>query len=231
MSADKSMPVIQLKGIGKVYRSGDEDTVALQNIELSIQNGEFVAIMGPSGSGKSTMMHIIGLLDKPSSGQYLLDGQDVSKLRKNTQAALRNNKIGFVYQQFNLMPRTTVLDNLMLPTIYGDLPDRYARAEKLLNDVELADRATHTGSQLSGGQIQRVAVARSLMMNPSLILADEPTGNLDSHRSEEIMRLFRAINKKGATIVLITHEPEIAAFADRVITIKDGKITAEKRNK
>jgi putative ABC transport system ATP-binding protein len=231
MSTAKSVPVISLQGIGKTYKSGEEKTIALHDINLTINNGDFVAIMGPSGSGKSTMMHILGLLDTPSGGTYQLDGQDVSKLKKNTQADLRNSKIGFVFQQFNLMPRTTVLENLMLPTVYGELPDRYERAEKLLKDVDLADRATHTGAQLSGGQIQRVAVARALMMNPSLILADEPTGNLDTKRSEEIMQLFRSINKKGATIVLITHEPEIAAFADRVITLKDGAIIADKRNK
>jgi putative ABC transport system ATP-binding protein len=231
MSTKSSAPVIELRKIGKTYRSGEEDTIALHDINLKIENGEFVAVMGPSGSGKSTMMHMLGLLDTPSEGEYLLDGQDVSKLKKTTQATIRNSKIGFVFQQFNLMPRTTVLENLMLPTIYGDLPGRYERAEKLLKDVDLADRATHTGAQLSGGQIQRVAVARALMMNPSLILADEPTGNLDSVRSDEIMHLFRSINKAGATIVLITHESEIAHHADRVITLRDGKITTDRRNK
>lgn len=230
MNTIKDAPVIVLKGIGKTYKSGDEKTVALRNIDITINNGNFVAIMGPSGSGKSTMMHTIGLLDTPSSGTYLLDGQDVSKLKKNTQADLRNQKIGFVFQQFNLMPRTTVLENLMLPTVYGDLPNRYERAEQLLKEVDLIDRAGHTGAQLSGGQIQRVAVARALMMNPSLILADEPTGNLDTKRSEEIMRLFRTINKQGATVVLITHEPEIAAYADRIITLKDGAIVAEDKS-
>ncbi|HKX24186.1 MAG TPA: ABC transporter ATP-binding protein [Candidatus Saccharimonadales bacterium] len=231
MSTTTEAPVISLEGISKRYRSGDEQTIALHNINLTINKGEFIAIMGPSGSGKSTMMHILGLLDTPTDGSYQLDGRDVSKLKKNTQADLRNQHIGFVFQQFNLMPRTTVLENLLLPTVYGELPDRYERAEKLLKEVDLADRATHTGAQLSGGQIQRVAVARALMMNPALILADEPTGNLDSKRSEEIMQLFRSINKKGATIVLITHEPEIAAFADRVITLKDGKIIKDVRNK
>lgn len=229
MSTQKGAPVIALKGIGKAYKSGDEKTIALHDIDITINNGDFVAIMGPSGSGKSTMMHIIGLLDTPSHGTYMLDGQDVSKLKKSTQADLRNKKIGFVFQQFNLMPRTTVLENLMLPTVYGDLANRYERAEMLLKEVDLADRATHTGAQLSGGQIQRVAVARALMMSPSLILADEPTGNLDTKRSEEIMRLFRTINKQGATVVLITHEPEIAAFADRIITLKDGAIVADQK--
>lgn len=230
MSKD-STPVISLAGISKSYKSGDERTVALDQIDLTINKGEFVAIMGPSGSGKSTMMHILGLLDTPTKGTYVLDGKDVSKLSKNTQADLRNEHIGFVFQQFNLMPRTTVLENLLLPTVYGETADRYERAEKLLTQVDLVDRATHTGAQLSGGQIQRVAVARALMMNPSLILADEPTGNLDTKRSEEIMQLFRTINNDGATIVLITHEPEIAAFADRTITLKDGRITTDRRNK
>ena len=221
--------VIELTSIDKTYRSGDEDTPALRNINLTITKGEFVAIMGPSGSGKSTMMHILGLLDTPSNGTYRLDGHDVSGLPKNTQADLRNRHIGFVFQQFNLMPRTTVLENLLLPTVYGDLPDRYKRAEKLLQQVGLEDRATHTGAQLSGGQIQRVAVARALMMEPSLILADEPTGNLDSKRSEEVMQLLRHINQKaGASIVLITHEPEIAAFADRIITLKDGRLVTDR---
>ena len=230
MSKD-STAVISLAGISKSYKSGDERTVALDQIDLTINKGEFVAIMGPSGSGKSTMMHILGLLDTPTTGTYMLDGKDVSKLSKNAQADLRNEHIGFVFQQFNLMPRTTVLENLLLPTVYGETADRYERAEKLLKQVDLVDRATHTGAQLSGGQIQRVAVARALMMNPSLILADEPTGNLDTKRSEEIMALFRSINNAGATIVLITHEPEIAAFADRVITLKDGRITTDRRSK
>jgi len=230
MSTITEAPVISLEGISKRYRSGEEQTIALHNINLTINKGEFIAIMGPSGSGKSTMMHILGLLDTPTDGSYQLDGHDVSKLKKNTQADLRNQHIGFVFQQFNLMPRTTVLENLLLPTVYGELPDRYARAEKLLKQVGLEDRATHTGAQLSGGQIQRVAVARALMMNPSLILADEPTGNLDSKRSEEIMQLLRSINQKAdATIILITHEPEIAEFADRVITLRDGNIVSDRK--
>jgi putative ABC transport system ATP-binding protein len=225
------MPVIALNKVSKIYKSGDEDTVALRGISLAIPSGEFVAIMGPSGSGKSTLMHIIGLLDTPTAGVYALDGQDVSKLKKGSLAELRNRKIGFVFQQFNLMPRTTVLENLLLPTVYGELDDQYSRAEELLKQVDLADRAAHTGAQLSGGQIQRVAVARALMMSPALVLADEPTGNLDTKRSNEIMQLFRNINASGGTIVLITHEPEIAAFADRVITLKDGVIISDQRSK
>ncbi len=231
MHTEPKPPVISLEHISKIYHSGDERTVALDNANLTIQSGEFVAIMGPSGSGKSTLMHMLGLLDTPTEGAYKLDGKDVSKLKQNTRADVRNRKIGFVFQQFNLMPRTTVLENLLLPTVYGDLPDRYERAEKLLDHVGLTDRTDHTGAQLSGGQIQRVAVARALMMDPSLILADEPTGNLDTKRSEDVMELFRTINKAGATIVLITHEPEIAAFAERIITLKDGVITDDRRTK
>lgn len=230
MSTATGSPVIELAGVDKIYHSGDEETRALRTINLTVEKGEFVAIMGPSGSGKSTLMHILGLLDTPSGGTYKLDGHDVSSLSRSTQADLRNQHIGFVFQQFNLMPRTTVLENLLLPTVYGELPNRFERAEKLLQQVDLADRATHTGAQLSGGQIQRVAVARALMMDPSLILADEPTGNLDSKRSEEIMQLFKRINKAGATIILITHEPEIAAFAQRVITLRDGHITTDERS-
>lgn len=225
---DKPVPVIALKDITKVYETGDEDTVALNKINLTITQGEFVAIMGPSGSGKSTLMHIMGLLDRPTGGVYELDGKNVNKLRKNQQADIRNHKIGFVFQQFNLLPRTKVLENILLPTVYGKLDDRYGRAERLLKRVGLEDRVNHTSNQLSGGQIQRVAIARALIMDPSLILADEPTGNLDTARSHEIMELFRAINKKeGATIVLITHEAEIAKYADRVIHIQDGRITKE----
>jgi len=180
--------------------------------------------MGPSGSGKSTLMHIIGLLDRPTSGSYILDGKDVSKLKGNAQSKIRNKQIGFVFQQFNLLPRTSVLDNVLLPSIYGNIKNPKSKAEKLIEKVGLKDRIKHKSNQLSGGQIQRVAIARALVMNPSIILADEPTGNLDSKRSAEIMNLFKEINKDGATIVLIKHEDEIASYADRVIKLKDGEI-------
>lgn len=216
--------VIELTDIRKDYKTGDEVTSALKKVNLTIETGEFVAIMGPSGSGKSTMMHIIGLLDQPSAGHYKLDGQDVSRLTKKQQATIRNQKIGFVFQQFNLLPRTTVTDNVLLPTIYGKVEHPARHAKKLIERVGLADRAKHLSNQLSGGQIQRVAIARALVMNPSILLADEPTGNLDTKRSDEIMKLFREINKEGATIVLITHEEEVAQYADRIIRLRDGEI-------
>lgn len=216
--------VIDLKGITKIYKTGEEDTVALKKIDLCIEKGEFVAIMGASGSGKSTLMNILGLLDKPSSGSYILNDTDVSRLSSKRQAMIRNKQIGFVFQQFNLLARTTVLDNVLLPTIYGKKKDNIIRANRIIAEVGLSDRIKHKSNQLSGGQIQRVAIARALIMEPAMILADEPTGNLDSKRSHEIMELFTRINEKGTTIVLITHEEEIANYADRIIRLKDGEI-------
>ncbi len=218
------MNVIEIKNIVKKYKTGDEYTVALNRINMSVKKGEFVAIMGPSGSGKSTLMHIIGLLDKPSSGTYLLDGKDVSKVGKNQQAAIRNQEIGFVFQQFNLLARTSVLDNVLLPTIYGNLDKRIEKAKKLIKEMGLESRINNKSNQLSGGQIQRVAIARALMMNPSILLADEPTGNIDSKTSKEVMETFRRINKTGTTIVLVTHAPEIAKYAGRIIELKDGQV-------
>lgn len=220
--------IMTLKNIAKVYKTGDENTIALDNISLEIQKGEFVAIMGPSGSGKSSLMHIIGILDTATKGTYCLNGQDVSKLSGSKQAEIRNTEIGFVFQQFNLLPRTTVVDNILLPTIYGKIENPEQRAEELADEVGLGDKKHNKSNQLSGGQIQRVAVARALVMNPSIILADEPTGNLDTKTSVEIMNLLRDINKKGATIVLITHEEDIAKFASRIIYLRDGKIVKEK---
>lgn len=216
--------IMALTDITKIYKTGDENTVALDKISLDIQEGEFVAIMGPSGSGKSSLMHIIGLLDTATKGKYCLNGQDVSKLSNAKQAEIRNNEIGFVFQQFNLLPRTTVVDNILLPTIYGKIENPEKRADELVEEVGLGDKKHNKSNQLSGGQIQRVAVARALVMNPSIILADEPTGNLDTKTSSEIMNLFKEINDKGATIVLITHEAEIAKYAKRVIRLLDGKI-------
>ena len=219
---------IELKDVGKVYRTGDEDTVALAGVNIDIEAGEFVAVMGPSGSGKSSLMHIIGLLDKPTSGAYLLEGQDVSRLSSRRQAQIRNQEIGFVFQQFNLLARTTVLDNVLLPTIYGhNGHGSRRRALELIGEVGLTDRIKHRSNQLSGGQIQRVAIARALVMDPAIILADEPTGNLDSTRSKEIMELFQKINGRGVTIVLITHEEQIAAHAGRTIRLMDGRVTAD----
>jgi putative ABC transport system ATP-binding protein len=220
--------IMSLKNVSKLYKTGDENTAALDKVSIDIQEGEFVAIMGPSGSGKSSLMHIIGLLDTATSGSYCLNGQDVSKLSRKVQAEIRNTEIGFVFQQFNLLPRTTVIDNILLPTIYGKIDNPEARAEELAEEVGLGNRKHNKSNQLSGGQIQRVAVARALVMSPSIILADEPTGNLDTKTSIEIMNLLRDINKKGATIVLITHEPDIAKFASRVVHLRDGKIEKEK---
>lgn len=220
-------PVVELKAIRKIYKNGEEDTVALDDISLTINKGEFVAVIGPSGSGKSTLMHIIGLLDKPTSGTYQLDSQDVSRLSANKQSRVRNQKIGFVFQQFNLLPRTTVLNNVMLPTIYGKVSNPVGTAKRMIEQVGLTDRINNKSNQLSGGQIQRVAIARALIMNPSMILADEPTGNLDTKRSQEIMDIFKKVNEAGATIIVITHEPDIAAQAKRIIELRDGKIVKD----
>jgi len=226
-----SKNIIELKNIGKVYKSEGEDTQALRSIDLNIKEGEFLAIMGPSGSGKSTLMNILGLLDTPTSGTYILNEQKVSKLKEKQLAKIRNKEIGFVFQQFNLLARTTVLDNVLMPTIYGNIPNPRQKAEELIEMVGLSNWKTHKSNQLSGGQIQRVAIARALMMDPSIILADEPTGNLDTKRSEEIMALFKEINKKGSTIILITHEEYLAQHASRIIHIQDGNIVREERAK
>lgn len=224
-----SKNIIELKNIGKIYKSDGEDTHALKSIDLNIKEGEFLAIMGPSGSGKSTLMNILGLLDTPTSGTYILNEQKVSKLKEKQLARIRNKEIGFVFQQFNLLARTTVLDNVLMPTIYGNIPNPKQKAEELLKMVGLSNWKKHKSNQLSGGQIQRVAIARALMMDPSIILADEPTGNLDTKRSEEIMELFKEINKNGSTIILITHERYLAEYASRIIHIQDGNIVKEER--
>jgi putative ABC transport system ATP-binding protein len=224
--------MIDVSHLSKIYKMDSVETVALDDVSFSIKKGEFVAIMGPSGSGKSTLMHILGALDTPTSGTYVLDGQDVSKLSKDQLAEIRNKKIGFVFQAFNLLPRTTAIKNVALPMIYAGIPkdERIKKAEELLREVGLGDRMNHTSSQLSGGQMQRVAIARALSMNPSIILADEPTGNISTVQAEEIMRILQGLQKQGHTIVLITHEPSIAAFSQRTIHIKDGKIEREVKN-
>lgn len=219
--------VIEIRDIHKVYGTAGEDVHALRGVSLVIEKGEFVAVMGPSGSGKTTLMNIIGLLDKPTSGEYYLDGKNVSDIGKAEQAGIRNERIGFVFQAFNLLPRTTVLDNVLLPTIYGKSDGSSGRALALIERFGLKDVAHHRSNQLSGGQVQRVAIARALIMEPSIVIADEPTGNLDSVTAAEIIGVFREINGDGATIVLITHEPDLAALADRTVRLRDGRIIAQ----
>jgi putative ABC transport system ATP-binding protein len=222
--------VITLEGITKVYRTGEVEVAALKGISLHIPEGEFVAIMGPSGSGKSTLMNLIGCLDQPSSGRYILDGYDVSALTDDQLAWIRNRKIGFVFQSYNLIPRASAVHNVEMPLIYaGDNLQRKERAMAALESVGLLERAGHLPNELSGGQQQRVAVARALVTDPAILLADEPTGNLDSESSLEIMKLLRDLNHQGRTIVLITHEPDIAAFASRVVRVRDGVIVSDER--
>ena len=218
--------ILRVEDVHKYYEIGETRVHALRGINVSVESGEFVAIMGASGSGKSTFMNILGCLDRPSSGRYLLEGTDVSRLDKRQLAAIRNGKLGFVFQGFNLLPRTTALENVQLPTLYTaiDKTERAKRASEALLLVGLADRARHFPSQLSGGQQQRVAVARALVNHPSILLADEPTGNLDSRTSVEIMEVFQTLNERGLTIVLVTHEHDVAQFAKRVIMFRDGRI-------
>lgn len=224
--------MIELSHISKIYKTDVLETVALEDISFKVKKGEFIAIMGPSGSGKSTLMHIIGALDLPTLGTYILDGENVSQLSDDDLAGIRNKKIGFIFQAFNLLPRTTSLKNVMLPMIYAGIPkeEREVRARKYLEMVGLGHRIDHTSNQLSGGQQQRVAIARGLAMNPAILLADEPTGNIASAQSEEIMGIFQKLNDEGHTIVMITHEPDIAEHSQRIITIKDGKVLSDKKN-
>ena len=221
-----SVPIVWMKGISKVYRSEGVETVALRNINLTINKGEFIAITGRSGSGKSTLMHLIGLLDTPTSGAYKLNGVDVSKLDEDSLASQRNVEIGFVFQSFNLLPRATSLENVTLPAIYAGVSEeeRLERATKLLTEIGLEDQLNKRPNQMSGGQQQRVAIARALMNDPELILADEPTGNLDTKSGKDVMNTLKKLNKDGKTIVLITHEKDIADQAKRMLHLEDGEI-------
>ncbi len=225
-------PLIVLENITKVYHTEGEEVHALRGISLVVQPNEYVAIMGPSGSGKSTLMHILGCLDTPTSGRYLLNGRDVSQLDDDELANIRNRQIGFVFQTFNLLPRATALKNVELPLIYAGVPatERHERARRALEAVGLGDRLHHRPNELSGGQRQRVAIARALVVNPALILADEPTGNLDSASGAEIMRLFTQLWQLGNTIILVTHEDYIARYARRIIRIRDGRIESDTPN-
>lgn len=220
------MIAVDIQNVNKTYIAGTLTFQALTGINIKIKSGEFVAIVGPSGSGKSTLMNILGLLDKPSGGKYFLDGKDVSKLKENYLAEIRNKKIGFVFQSFNLLKRTSALVNVALPLIYSGVKtkERIERAKKAMESVGLADKLESKPNELSGGQQQRVAIARALVTNPEIILADEPTGNLDSKTGKEVMDIFKKLNKDGRTIILITHSNEIAKEANRIITIKDGRI-------
>src|SRR5919197_965511 len=223
--------VILVRNLVKTYQVGEHFVKALRGVNLEVQRGEFLAVTGPSGSGKSTFMHIVGCLDRPTSGQYLLDGQDVSKLSKDALAAIRNKKIGFVFQGFNLLARTSALDNVELPLLYGgggvQTAERRKRAIEVLSAVGLGDRADHHPNQLSGGQQQRVAIARALINNPSILLADEPTGNLDTKTSIEVMGIFQSLNARGLTIVLVTHEMDIAEYGTRIVAFRDGRVRSD----
>ena len=226
-------PIIDIKGITRDFQLGTETVNVLKGIDLVINKGEYVALMGPSGSGKSTLMNILGCLDTPTSGSYILNGKQVSEMHDDELAEIRNKEIGFVFQTFNLMPRTTALDNVALPMVYAGFSkvDRNKRATEVLTQVGLADRMDHKPNQLSGGQRQRVAVGRALVNKPSIILADEPTGNLDSKTSVEIMKLFGEIHSNGNTVILVTHEEDIAAHAHRIIRLRDGIIENDFQNK
>jgi len=222
--------VVRLEHVRKIYSMGGHEVVALDSVDLTLCQGEFVAIMGPSGSGKSTLMHVIGTLDRPTSGRYFFDGQEVSTLNENALADLRSHRLGFVFQSYNLLPRTTALENVELPMVYAGIPEseRRRRALEALEIVGVSDMADHVSNQMSGGQQQRVAIARALVNDPSLILADEPTGALDTKSSDDVMRLFTRLNaERGMTILLVTHEADVGHRAKRIVTFRDGKIISD----
>ena len=230
---EKASEIIRLEDIHRIYRVGNQEVRALDGVSLSVFKNEYVAIMGPSGSGKSTLMNILGCLDSPSSGHYILNGVDVSEMEDGELADVRNREIGFVFQSFNLLPRYNALENVALPMVYAGVPakERMERAAAALESVALSERMDHKPNELSGGQKQRVALARALINNPSIILADEPTGNLDTHTSIEIMRLFDEIHSRGNTVIVVTHEEDIAAYAHRIIRLRDGKVESDTENK
>jgi putative ABC transport system ATP-binding protein len=221
--------MLELQGISRTYSLGGQPVTALRNVSLTVKDGEYVAVMGASGSGKSTLMNIIGCLDRPSAGQYLIDRQPVQTLSEDSLAEVRNRKIGFVFQQFNLLPRMTAIENVALPLIYANVPppERRARAERVLRLVGLSDRMDHRPNQLSGGQQQRVSIARALVNNPQILLADEPTGALDSHTSAEIMTLLEELHGTGMTVIIVTHDSEIAVYARRLVKLKDGEVISD----
>lgn len=227
---DGGQPLIHARDLRKTYHVGDQVVHALDGLDLDIRANEYVALMGPSGSGKSTLMNMLGCLDSPTSGSYILNGQDVSRLADDALADIRNREIGFVFQTFNLLPRYTALENVALPMVYAGMgkAERLARAQEVLDQVGLGDRMDHRPNELSGGQRQRVAVGRALVMRPSIILADEPTGNLDTATSQEVMELFGDIQKAGNTVILVTHEEDIAAYAHRTVRLRDGRVESDR---
>lgn len=224
--------IIRVENVRKIYRMGDNEVRALDGVSLTVEEGEFLIVMGPSGSGKSTLLHVMGCLDKPDDGEIYIDSTPVSKLNDNQLARIRNKMIGFVFQQFNLLPRLTALENVELPMMYAGVPRqlRRNRAKELLELVGLGDRMHHKPTQLSGGQMQRVAIARALANKPAVLLADEPTGNLDSKSGEEILKIFSDLNSEGQTIIVVTHDPDVAKRGDRIVRMRDGKIVSEEVN-
>ena len=236
LQSNELLPIIRTRGLTKVYGSGDIAVRALRGVDVDVDRGEFVAVMGPSGSGKSTLMNILGALDRPSEGRFLLDGRDISELDRAALARVRNEKIGFVFQSFNLLPRTPAIKQVMIPMVYSPAhrhlssEEKMARAEQALRDVGLGDRLSHKPNELSGGQQQRVAIARALILNPPLILADEPTGNLDTVASHEILGLLDQFHSEGTTIIMVTHEPHIAERAERTLCVQDGRILSDGRD-